>query len=295
MQSGDFKLDRRKFSIGVLSGVASSATGIGAETPTTAAPNDRMPAIFVAHGSPLSIDDAGWMAGLGKWAKEMPKPRAILMISAHWVDRPITLGATRTVPLTYDFYGFPQRYYSMKYNAPGAPALAKRVKELLAGSDKVADAPDRGLDHGAYVPLLGMYPGAEIPVLQLSIPTMEPAPLIALGRRLAPLRREGVLIVGSGFLTHNLRTIDFSPTAKTPAWAAEFDAWAAESLRHRDTTSLTQYREKAPGVQMALPTHEHFVPVLVALGASLDVNESVTFPITGFMGGSFTQRSVQFG
>ena len=235
------------------------------------------------------------MANLNRWAKEMPRPKAILMISAHWVDRPITLGATRTVPLTYDFYGFPERYYGMTYRAPGAPGLAKRVKELLAASDKVTDAADRGLDHGAYVPLLGMYPNAEIPVLQMSIPTMEPAPLIALGRRLEPLRREGVLIVGSGFLTHNLRTLDFSPAAKTPQWAQEFDTWAGEALRDRNTTDLTAYREKGPGVRMALPTHEHFVPVLVALGASLDVNETVTFPITGFMGGSFTQRSVRFG
>ena len=288
-------MDRRQFSLGVLGGVAASTTAIAAEAPSDSTPIDRMPAIFLAHGSPQSIDDARWMAELGTCAKEMPKTSAILMISAHWVDRPITLGATRTVPLTYDFYGFPQRYYSMKYSAPGAPALAARVKELLSGSDKVADAADRGLDHGAYVPLLGMYPNADVPVLQISIPTMEPAPLIALGRRLAPLRREGVLIVGSGFLTHNLRTLDFSPNPKIPAWASEFDTWAAETLRSRNATDLTQYREKAPGVKMALPTHEHFVPVLVALGASLDVTESVKFPITGFMGGSFTQRSVQFG
>ena len=291
----DMTMDRRNFSLGLLAGVAGTATAISAETPNRRNPNDQMPAIFVAHGTPQSIDDRRWMGQLGDWAKSLPKPKAILMISAHWVDRPITLSATRAVPLVYDFYGFPKRYYSMTYPSPGAPALATRVKQLLAASDKVIDAVDRGLDHGAYVPLLGMYPDAEIPVLQMSIPTMEPAPLIALGRRLAPLRREGILIVGSGFLTHNLREIDFSPHPRTPKWASEFDAWAAEVLLNRHATDLAAYREKAPGVQMALPTHEHFVPVLVALGSSLDSTENVTFPITGFMGGSFTQRSVQFG
>ncbi|MEI8021603.1 MAG: class III extradiol ring-cleavage dioxygenase [Schlesneria sp.] len=295
MDTGMVKMDRRKFTMGMITGVAGAASVLSAESPTKPMGHDQMPTIFVAHGSPQSIDDANWMSKLGKWTDEMQKPKAILMVSAHWVDRPITLGATRSVPLTYDFYGFPKRYYSMKYEAPGAPELARRVKELLAHSDKIASAADRGLDHGAYVPLLGMYPDAEIPVLQISIPTMEPAPLIELGRKLAPLRREGVLIVGSGFLTHNLGTIDFSPSAQTPTWAKEFDLWAAEALRNRNTTDLTRYREKAPGVKMALPTHEHFVPVLVALGASLETTETVTFPITGFTGGSFTQRSVQFG
>ena len=295
MKPGEFKMDRRRFSLSMFSGVAAGATGLSTEAAPELQTSDQMPAIFVAHGTPQSIDDSGWMKELGQWAKEMPQPRAILMISAHWVDRPITLGATRTVPLVYDFYGFPRRYYSMKYNAPGAPELAKRVKMLLASTDKVTDAADRGLDHGAYVPLLGMYPNADIPVLQMSIPTMEPAPLIELGKRLAPLRREGVLIVGSGFLTHNLRAIDFGPAPKTPAWATEFDAWAAEALRKRNAAELINYRENAPGVRMALPTHEHFVPVLVSLGASLDTSESVTFPIKGFMGGSFTQRSVRFG
>src|SRR4030095_7255129 len=139
------------------------------------------------------------------------------------------------------------------------------------------DAPDRGLDHGAYVPLVAMYPEADIPVLQMSIPTMDPATLMTLGRALAPLRDEGILIVGSGFLVHNLRAIDMSRTTPPP-WASEFDAWAAEAIAKRDVDALAKYRQTAPGVRMALPTHEHFVPVLVALGASLDRTERVTFP-----------------
>ena len=136
------------------------------------------------------------------------------MLSAHWVDRPITLGATRRVPLVYDFYGFPAKYYQTTYPAPPAPELATRLRGLLAGQP-VAEAPERGLDHGAYVPLVCMYPAADVPVLQVSLPTLDPTELFALGRALAPLRREGVLIVGSGFLTHNLRAMDFRPTRRS--------------------------------------------------------------------------------
>src|SRR6185369_16956177 len=150
-----------------------------------------MPVIFVAHGSPLLLDDAGWVGELAGWARALPRPGAVLMLSAHWEQRPVTLGATRTVPLVYDFYGFPERYYQRTYPAPGAPELAARVRALLAPGQPVADAPDRGLDHGAYVPLAAMYPEANVPVLQVSLPTMDPATLFALGRSLAPLRREG--------------------------------------------------------------------------------------------------------
>jgi len=260
----------------------------------SSANTDAFPSIFLAHGAPPLLDDALWMRELREWALAMPRPKAVLMISAHWERNPVTLGATTTVPLIYDFYGFPQKYYETEYPAPGAPALAKRVRELLAGTHAVEDVPDRGLDHGAYVPLVAMYPAADIPVLQMSIPTMDPTTLMALGRALAPLRDEGILIVGSGFLVHNLRAIDMSRTTPPP-WASEFDAWAAEAIAKRDVDALAKYRQTAPGVRMALPTHEHFVPVLVALGASLDRTEGVTFPITGNWLGGLTKRSVQFG
>ncbi|MFL5304891.1 MAG: DODA-type extradiol aromatic ring-opening family dioxygenase [Polyangia bacterium] len=253
------------------------------------------PAIFLAHGSPVLLDDAGWVAELGAWARALPRPRAILMLSAHWVDRPVTIAATRTVPLVYDFYGFPEKYYRVTYPAPGAPGLAARVRALLAGQ-AIAEAPDRGLDHGAYVPLICMYPQADVPVLQVSLPSMDPAELLALGRALAPLRREGVLIVGSGFLTHNLRTLDLRPGAAPASWALEFDAWAADVLARRDVDALLDYRQRAPGVRQALPTHEHFVPVITALGAAIDdPSAKPTFPIAGFTYGSMTRRSLQLG
>ena len=262
---------------------------------SSSASSRRMPALFLAHGSPMLLDDEPWKRELAAWSAALPRPRAILMLSAHWVDAPTTLGATEAVPLVYDFYGFPERHYQVKYPAPGAPELAARVRALLAPLGPVKSDPKRGLDHGAYVPLVAMYPDASVPVLQASLPSLEPAPLFALGRALAPLRDEGVLIVGSGFLTHNLRRMDLSGRAAVPTWASEFDAWAADAFARRDVDALAHYRERAPGVAESLPSHEHFVPALVAAGASLDASEAVTFPITGWTYGSGTKRSIQFG
>lgn len=259
-------------------------------TPRT---TSRMPSLFLAHGAPMILDMPGWVAELKAWADALPKPTSILMVSAHWEARPVTLAATTTVPLVYDFYGFPEQYYRQQYPAPGAPRLAERVKQLLGPTQPVADEPTRGLDHGAYVPLVAMYPKADVPVLQVSLPTLDAKALFALGQALAPLRDEGVLIVGSGFITHNLRSLSFAPDAPPPAWATDFDAFVADALKRKDVDALLDYRAKGPGVAMSLPTHEHFVPLLVALGAAPEALP--TFPITGFFGGSFTRRSVQLG
>jgi len=257
-------------------------------------PVERMPVIFAAHGAPILLDDAVWMAELAAWSRAMPKPKSILVISAHWDERPTTLAATRTVPLVYDFYGFPARYYETRYAAPGAPDLAVRVRELLEQRDiAVTQNPRRGLDHGAYVPLVAMYPEADVPVLQMSMPGLDAQRLFDLGRALSPLRDEGVLVFGSGFLTHNMRYA-FQPGI--PAWARDFDAWAEEALTRLDLDALVDFQARAPGVAMALPTWEHFAPVLVAAGAAADERTSVAFPITGWwMDGAFTKRSVQFG
>lgn len=252
------------------------------------------PAIFLAHGAPPLLDDAGWVRELNDWAARLPRPKAVLMLSAHWEERPVTIGATRTVPLIYDFGGFAPHHYQQKYAAPGAPELAARVRALLSPSQKVADDPERGLDHGAYVPLVAMYPEADVPVLQVSLPSENPRELFDLGRALRPLRDEGVLIIGSGFITHNLRTLDWGGTAPPPAWATEFDAWTAEALGRKDVDALLDYRRKGPASQIALPTQEHFVPLLVSLGAAGD-SDTVAFPISGFWMSSLTRRSVQFG
>jgi 4,5-DOPA dioxygenase extradiol len=253
-----------------------------------------MPVIFAAHGAPVLLDDPVWMGELAAWASAMPKPAAILMVSAHWEERPATLGATTPVPLVYDFYGFPDRFYETQYPAPGAPAFAGRVHALLQQRGVASqDDPRRGLDHGAYVPLVPMYPKADVPVLQLSMPRLDPKELFALGRALAPLRDEGVLIFGSGFLTHNMRYA-FQPGI--PAWAREFDQWAAEALSRFDVDALVDFQKRAPAARTALPTWEHYAPLLVAAGAAAGTSPAVTFPVTGFwMEGAFTKRSVQLG
>ncbi len=251
------------------------------------------PVLFVAHGAPPLLDDEGWMAELSRWAEGLPRPRAILSISAHWEARPVAIGATRALPLVYDFYGFPSRYYRVQYPSPGAPDLARRVRELLASQGiPSVDQPDRGLDHGTYVPLLAMYEAADVPVLQISLPGLEPEALAACGRALAPLRRDGVLILGSGFLTHNLRALG---ERTTPAWASEFDAWVMDVLARRDLDELLDFERRAPAARLAHPRTEHFAPVIVAAAAAS--TDPVSFPITGFweLGPAFTRRSVQFG
>jgi 4,5-DOPA dioxygenase extradiol len=252
-----------------------------------------MPVIFAAHGAPILLDDPLWMAELASWARAMPRPQSILMISAHWEQRPTTLGATSTVPLIYDFYGFPQRYYQTRYPAPAAPDLAARVRQLLASQGiACTDDPERGLDHGAYVPLVAMYPKADVPVLQVSMPSLDSRELFELGRALRPLRQEGVLIFGSGFLTHNM---NYAFRPGIPSWAREFDDWAAQSLSRFDVEALMDFRSRAPGARMALPTWEHYAPVLVAAGAVGEAIPKIAFPITGFwLEGAFTKRSVQF-
>jgi 4,5-DOPA dioxygenase extradiol len=251
----------------------------------------KMPVLFQAHGAPPLLDDPGWIAELAAWAKALQRPKAIVVISAHWEAQPLSIGATKPAQLIYDFYGFPQKFYQLTYPSPGAPAIAQRIRGLLdAASIKHVDDPGRGLDHGAYIPLMCMYPQADIPVLQISLPSEQPGELFAVGRALAPLRDEGVLIIGSGFLTHNLRALSLR---ETPAWAREFDAWSADVLVRRDLDALLDYKARAPGVRESLPTHEHFVPVIVAAGAAADA--AVTFPITGFWwNGAMTRRSAQF-
>jgi 4,5-DOPA dioxygenase extradiol len=252
---------------------------------------DRMPAIYLSHGAPPLADDRLWTRQLADWSRDLPKPTAILVVSAHWEEAPLAIGATTTVPLTYDFWGFPEHYYQVKYPAPGAPALADSVRKLLAGpATPVTDVPDRGLDHGAYVPLVEMYPHADVPVLQISMPTLDPKALLEIGRRLAPLRDDGVLIMGSGFFTHNLRALG-SPG--TPAWSAEFDEWGRERLAAKDLDALLDFEHASPAGHLAHPRTEHFAPLFVALGAADDDLAGQHTVIDGFWQG-LAKRSVQF-
>ncbi|MGW0175916.1 dioxygenase family protein [Rhodococcus sp. NPDC003322] len=253
-----------------------------------------MPALYLSHGAPPLVDDALWVSQLERWARDLPRPKAILMVSAHWESAPLTIGSVTTgTPLVYDFGGFDPKYYRVQYASPGAPDLARQVAALMPDNEPVCHQPDRGLDHGAYVPLTVMYPGADIPVLQMSMPTLDPERLLHLGERLRPLREQGVLIVGSGFTTHGLPFLrDWTPDAAAPGWSAEFDAWARERFAAGDVDNLVDFRSQAPGMPYAHPTIEHFAPLFVALGASSDPEQTPEQVIDGFWMG-LSKRSLQ--
>ncbi|MFN8097696.1 MAG: class III extradiol ring-cleavage dioxygenase [Dermatophilaceae bacterium] len=254
------------------------------------------PVLYLSHGAPPLADDPVWPHQLAAWAATFERPESILMVSAHWEAAPVTVSASAgPVPLLYDFWGFPRHYYEVTYAAPTAPALADAVSSALGGD--IHRDENRGLDHGAYVPLVEMYPDADVPVLQLSLPTLDPQALFRLGRALAPLRDAGTMIVGSGFTTHNLRW--FNPGAAAdappPSVSAEFDQWAAEAMATEDLDALLDFAHRAPAAAIAHPRTEHWAPLYVTLGAAYERggigNESV---VDGFWFG-LSKRSWQFG
>jgi 4,5-DOPA dioxygenase extradiol len=253
---------------------------------------DRMPALYLGHGAPPLLDDPVWSGQLRDLAGRLPRPRAILVVSAHWESAPLMLSASRA-PLVYDFGGFDPKYYRMTYPTPDASALAARVAALMPDTEPVHQHPSRGLDHGAWVPLKIMYPEADIPVLQLSLPTHDPGRLLAIGRRLRDLRDEGVLVIGSGFLTHGLPFLtEFRIDADAPGWSVDFDAWAADALARGDVDALASYRSTAPGMPFAHPTVEHYTPLFVTLGAASDPETPGDQLFEGFWMG-LSKRSLQ--
>jgi len=255
-----------------------------------------MPVLYLSHGAPPLADDRTWTRELASWSADLPRPTSILMVSAHWEEAPLALSATTKVPLVYDFWGFPQRYYEVTYDAPGAPELAADVTKLLhSPQTPVHQDLRRGLDHGAYVPLVEMYPEADIPVLQMSMPTLDPQKLFEIGRKLKPLRDQGTLVVGSGFTTHNLS--EFNPhnpaDAPAPGWSTEFDAWAKEVMQAGDVDALMDFLHKAPAARRAHPRTEHFAPLFVSLGAAFEAGApDNTSVIDGFWYG-LSKRSWQ--
>lgn len=262
----------------------------------TAGFDARQPVLFLSHGAPPLADDPRWPAELAAWSRGLPRPTHILIVSAHWEQAPTTISSTRAhTPLVYDFYGFPERYYTVQYDAPPAHELAD---ELVARASGLVIARDetRGLDHGAYVPLTAMFPQADVPVLQLSLPTLDPRRLFDLGRQLAPLRDAGTLIVGSGFTTHNLRWFNprLGPDAPPPSASAEFDHWAAEAVARKDVDALLDMARVAPAAREAHPRTEHWAPLYVALGAAHAAGDPASrSAIDGFWFG-LSKRSWQF-
>ncbi len=234
--------------------------------------SDRVPAIFVSHGAPtLATDTADrtyrFLRDLGS---QFGKPKSVLVISAHWEAALPSVSAAAKPETIHDFSGFPAPLYEITYPAPGAVELAERVSDLLSAAGIPARIDTkRGLDHGAWVPMSLMYPHADVPVTQLSVQTaLGGEHHLALGEALRPLRAEGVLILGSGGLTHNLAQLDWSGATSTlPDWAAQFQGWILKAVKQNRRDDIARYRSLAPQAARNHPSEEHFLPLLVALGA----------------------------
>ena len=233
----------------------------------------RTPTLFLSHGAPtLPIDPSLPSGGFTTLAQHLPRPKSVLMLSAHWNTLKPTVSTAEQPETIHDFYGFPRALYEIQYPAPGAPETAQRAAALLRAQGVPVDEEAHGLDHGAWVPMLLMFPEADVPVAQLSIqPRTDAAHHFALGRALRELREEGVMVIGSGQITHNLRAADFSarPEDADPR-VAEFTDWFEARLAARDIDALLDYRRQAPHAVLMHPTDEHLLPVFAALGAADD-------------------------
>ena len=253
--------------------------------------NAVMPALFISHGSPHFALDQEKAEIYRAWGKTIAKPKAILVFSAHWEGRHLAFGETAThQELMYDFYGFPEALYQLQYVAPGSRWLHGQVKELL--TTREIKETDRQLDHGVWVPFLHMWPDADVPVLQMSMPSMlSNQQLYELGKQLAPLREQGVLIAGTGMVTHNLSEWNPRYDGEPIGWAVAFDKWVKQTLLNKDVESLFNW-EQAPEARRNHPTPEHFRPMLIAAGAAR--LQQASFPIEGFDFGILSNRCVQF-
>lgn len=295
-------IDRRTLLKMALGAAAASACSRSATqeksvtTPGSAQKPPRMPVLFVGHGSPMNaIEDNVWTKGFKSLAKTLPQPKMILAISAHWYVDGIYVTGNERPKTIHDFGGFPDELFAMEYPAPGSVDLAKRVVKLI-GEQRSALNNEWGLDHGTWTVLHHLRPAADVPVVQLSIDGTIPNKFhVDLGKMIAPLREEGVLIVGSGNATHNLgfamRSMRTGDTS-TPDWAARFDADVAKAMEQHDSKLLVDAVSTDYG-KMSHPSLDHYLPMLYVLGAA-DEKDKATFPISGFDAGSLSMRSVLF-
>ncbi|WP_165226819.1 4,5-DOPA dioxygenase extradiol [Aquisphaera insulae] len=257
---------------------------------------ETLPAYFIGHGNPMNaLQDNAWTEGWAKIGRQTPRPRAILAISAHWfvTGTGVTIStAPRTI---HDFGGFPRDLYHVQYPAPGDPDLARRVAAMLAPLPVVLDE-SWGLDHGTWSILTHTYPKADVPVVQLSIDATRPASFhLEVGQRLAPLRGERILILGSGNLVHNLRAYAWGEATAGPYdWAARFEEEARKVIVAGEFDPLVHYDRLGRDAMLSIPTPEHFLPLLYVLGTR-QAGEAASFPIEGVDGGSISMLSVQVG
>jgi 4,5-DOPA dioxygenase extradiol len=249
----------------------------------------RMPVLFVGHGNPMNaIERNEFHLGWAAVARRLPRPKAILCVSAHWETRGARVTASATPETIHDFYGFPKALFDVRYPAPGDPELAARVATLVT-SEPVQLDPGRGLDHGAWSVLIAMYPDADVPVVQLGMDTRQPGSHhLALARQLAPLRDEGVLVLGSGNIVHNLRLFDFRNPAPLD-WALAADAAIRAMISGRRHDQLAQFPQR-PDARLPVPTPEHYLPLLYCVALQQDGDELEFFNVS--VPGSISMTSV---
>jgi len=253
-----------------------------------------LPVFFIGHGNPMNaIEENSFTHRLQELGKEIyPKPKAILVISAHWLANASYVSSVHTPGIIYDFYGFPEELYEVRYPCLGAPSIAA---EIIKQIPAVQEVTTRGIDHGAWTILKHMYPQADIPVLQLSIDRARPLKFhFELGKQLRFLREENVLIIGSGNIVHNLQLAHFEDFPAPYPWAVEFDEWVKQRLIERSKQLLIDYYEAGPCARYSVPTEEHYIPLLYSLGASYP-REEVKFVYEGIAHSSIGMRCIQFG
>jgi 4,5-DOPA dioxygenase extradiol len=257
---------------------------------------NTMPAIFFGHGNPMNaLADNGFTRAWNMLGKSIPKPKAILCVSAHWYIPAVAVTAMTNPRTIHDFGGFPRPLFEVQYSASGSPELATRVNELLGG-DVILDESDWGLDHGTWSVLCHVFPAADIPVVQLSVNETQPARFhYDLAKKLSPLRDEGVLIMASGNLVHNLHTYAWGKHDVEPFdWALRFESVAREMILAGTHDPLIDYESLGRDAILAAPTPDHYLPLLYVLAQHRD-DDAVTFPAEGFDGGSISMLSVQIG
>ena len=254
-----------------------------------------MPAVFIGHGSPMNtLAHNRFTQAWSKLGRDVPRPTAVLAVSAHWYIRGTAVTATQPPQTIHDFGGFPQALFDFQYPAPGSPALAQRVCELLAPLAVRADD-EWGLDHGTWSVLAHVFPHADIPVVQLSMDaTQPPAFHYELGKRLAPLRDEGVLILGSGNAVHNLNVLNWSDDAPAYDWAARFNDLVRDHVQRRAHAPLVDYKTLGNDARMSIPTPEHYLPLLYIIGLQ-DEHEPVAVAVDGIQNASISMLSVVVG
>lgn len=263
----------------------------------------KMPVLFVGHGSPMNIvADNDFTRALSAWGRRLPRPNAILCVSAHWLAGGTLASCTAKPNTIHDFYGFPQKLYSITYPCPGAPDeadfVSKTVRKTQVGHD-----PERGIDHGTWSVLLHMFPDADIPVFQLSIDytfnDWNPKPMryhYELAKELSELRQRGVLIIGSGNIVHNLSRIDWNTDAGAEnfPWAVEFDTKVKDCLLAGDHDALIDYKNLGPSAALSVPTPDHYLPMLYSI-ALQEPGDNFEFTFEGFQNGSLSMRCFQIG